>query len=91
MKIEEFQFCPKCGAALNQGAGLAQETAPGRVTCGACGTTLQASDFAAGALALQRRGNRNPLALVVVALIVAGMLYFGVHMSRRAEIGRAHV
>jgi thiol-disulfide isomerase/thioredoxin len=28
-------------------------------------------------------GGRNPLALVVVALIVAGMLYFGFHMARR--------
>jgi thiol-disulfide isomerase/thioredoxin len=84
VKIEEFQFCPKCGAALNQGAGLAPESAPGAVTCGACGTTLQASDFAAGAPALQQRGTRNPAALVVVAVIAAGMLYFGVHMSRRA-------
>ncbi len=84
MKIEEFQFCPKCGAALNQGAGLTPETASGTVTCGSCGTTLQASDFAAGAAAFQQRGNRNPLALVVVALIAAGMLYFGVHMARRA-------
>jgi thiol-disulfide isomerase/thioredoxin len=30
-----------------------------------------------------RGGERNPLALVVVALIVAGMLYFGFHMARR--------
>jgi cytochrome c biogenesis protein CcmG/thiol:disulfide interchange protein DsbE len=84
VKIEEFNFCPKCGAALNQGAGLSPENAPGSVTCSACGTTLQASDFAAGAAALQQPGNRNPLALVVVALIAAAMLYFGVHMSRRA-------
>jgi thiol-disulfide isomerase/thioredoxin len=88
VKIEEFQFCPKCGTALNQGTGLTPETAPGSMTCGACGTTLQAADFAAGAAALQpgayQRGNRNPLALVVVALIAAAMLYFGVHMSRRA-------
>jgi thiol-disulfide isomerase/thioredoxin len=30
-----------------------------------------------------RGGGRNPLALVVVAVIAAGMLYFGFHMSRR--------
>ena len=30
------------------------------------------------------RGNRNPLALVVVALVAAAMLYFGMHMSRRS-------
>src|SRR5215813_3102534 len=27
---------------------------------------------------------RNPLALVVVAVVVAGLLYFGFHMARRA-------
>jgi len=30
-----------------------------------------------------RGGGRNPLALVVVAVIVAGMLYVGFHMARR--------
>jgi thiol-disulfide isomerase/thioredoxin len=34
------------------------------------------------------RGGRNPLALVVVAVIAAGMLYFGFHMARRS--GPAH-
>jgi thiol-disulfide isomerase/thioredoxin len=29
------------------------------------------------------RSNRNPLALVVVAVVAAGMLYFGYHMARR--------
>src|SRR5215470_9586585 len=28
-------------------------------------------------------GGRNPLALAVVAIIAAGMLYFGFHMARR--------
>ncbi len=32
----------------------------------------------------QRRGGRSPLALVVVALVAAGMLYFGFHMARRS-------
>src|SRR6266496_5326408 len=32
----------------------------------------------------QPRG-RNPLALVLVALVAAGMLYFGFHMTRRSE------
>jgi cytochrome c biogenesis protein CcmG/thiol:disulfide interchange protein DsbE len=88
LRIEEFQFCPKCGAALEQGAGLKPEAAPGTVstvTCGACGATFQPSDFAGVALAPPAGGNRNPLALVVVALVVAGMLYFGVHMARRSE------
>jgi peroxiredoxin len=30
---------------------------------------------------------RNPLALVVVAVVVAGMLYFGFHSARRAGAG----
>ena len=89
MRIEEFQFCPKCGAALNQGAGTAPEGAPetvGGVTCGACGTTFQTSDFAGAGSVPQAgaQGNRNPMALVVVALVAAGMLYFGMHMARRS-------
>jgi thiol-disulfide isomerase/thioredoxin len=32
--------------------------------------------------------SRNPLALVVVAIVVAGMLYFGFHMARRAGPNR---
>ena len=31
-----------------------------------------------------QRGNRNPLVLVVVAVVLAGMLYFGFHMARRS-------
>lgn len=33
------------------------------------------------------RSGRNPLALVVVAVIAAAMLYFGFHMARRGESG----
>jgi thiol-disulfide isomerase/thioredoxin len=89
VKIEEFQFCPKCGAALNQGAGTPPEGAPSTVsavTCGACGTTIQASDFAGAASipAASPQGSRNPLALVVVAVVAAGMLFFGMHMARRS-------
>jgi thiol-disulfide isomerase/thioredoxin len=86
VKIEEFQFCPKCGAALNQGSGVTPEGAPGAVTCGACGVMLQASDFAgAGPLPpASAQGNRNPLALVVVAVVAAAMLFFGMHMARRS-------
>ena len=32
---------------------------------------------------------RNPLALIVVALVVAGMLYFGFHATRRSGTGRS--
>ncbi len=31
----------------------------------------------------QPRGGRSPLALVVAAVVIAGMLYFGFHMARR--------
>jgi thiol-disulfide isomerase/thioredoxin len=86
LKIEEFQFCPKCGAALNQSVGITPDDAPGAITCGACGGTFQPSDIASGALnpPAARGGNRNPLALVVVGLIVATMLYFGMHVARRS-------
>ncbi len=86
MRIEEFQFCPKCGAALNQSAGTTPVGAPVVVTCGACGTTFQQSDISGGALAPQTAagGNRNPLALFAVAVIAAAMLFFGFHAARRS-------
>ncbi|HEY6767014.1 MAG TPA: TlpA disulfide reductase family protein [Candidatus Sulfotelmatobacter sp.] len=34
---------------------------------------------------------RNPLALLVVAVVVAGMLYFGFHKARRSGGGMAHL
>ena len=86
MKIEEFQFCPQCGAGLRPSGSVPLEGAPGTVTCGMCGTTFQPSDVASGALVQPpSRGSRNPLALVVVGLVAAAMLYFGVHMSRRSS------
>jgi thiol-disulfide isomerase/thioredoxin len=33
-----------------------------------------------------RGGGRNPLALVVAAVVIAGMLYFGFHMARRSGV-----
>jgi len=35
--------------------------------------------------------NRNPLALVVVAVVAAGMLYFGFHAARRSGTGRSGI
>ena len=86
MNTEGFQFCPKCGAALNQSVGATPEGVPQSVTCGACGATFQPSEVAGGAIgsAASRGGNRNPLALVVVAVVAAAMLYFGFHMARRS-------
>ncbi len=85
MKVEEFLYCPKCAAALNQGAGTTPVGAPGMVTCGACGTAFQQSDFAGSApIPEPSGGSRNPLALFVVAVIAAAMLFFGFHAARRS-------
>jgi thiol-disulfide isomerase/thioredoxin len=87
LKIEEFQWCPKCGAALSHSAGLTPEGAPGTVTCNACGAMFQFSDIEGEALVPSpgRARTRNPLAMVVAAVVAAAMLYFGVHMARRSE------
>ena len=84
MNTEEFQVCPKCGAALNQSMGATPEGAPQTVTCAACGATFQSSEVSGAASSPSRGGNRNPLALVVVAVVAAAMLYFGFHMARRS-------
>jgi thiol-disulfide isomerase/thioredoxin len=85
LRIEEFQFCPKCGAALNQSAGMTPVGAPPVVTCGACSTTFQQSDFSGSAVPQAAAGgNRNPLALFAVAVIAAAMLFFGFHAARRS-------
>jgi thiol-disulfide isomerase/thioredoxin len=85
LKIEEFHFCPRCGAALSQSGGATPESAPATAICGACGATFQPSEVAGGVpLPPPQTGNRNPLALVVVALIAAAMLYFGFHAARRS-------
>ena len=36
-------------------------------------------------------GNRNPLALVVLAVIISGMLYFGFHEARRSPAVRSQL
>ncbi len=84
MNTEEFKFCPKCGAALN--SGVRAEATPGTVTCSACGATFQPSEVANSAMpsAPNRRGQRNPVALVVAAVVAAAMLFYGMHMARRS-------
>src|SRR5579872_6194049 len=39
--------------------------------------------------ALAQPAGRNPMALVVVAVVAAGMLYFGFHVARRSGVDRA--
>src|SRR5579864_3838387 len=90
--VEATQWCPKCGAALKENRTAMPESAPGTLVCGQCGTPLVQSPVAPGAdnaagfpmQGAARPRNRNPLALVVVAVVVAGMLYFGFHFARRS-------
>jgi len=92
--VASTQWCPKCGASLENQAAK-PEVAPGTLMCEACGAPvvpLQMNHVAepspaAPVDAAGRRG-RNPLALVVVALVAAGMLYFGFHMARRSGTGQ---
>ena len=90
-KVESMQWCPKCGASL-ENASAAPEPEPGAATCEVCGrpevplqTNYNPEPSAVPPVqptAPPRR--RNPVALVVVALVAAGMLYFGFHTARRS-------
>ena len=93
-QVESTQWCPKCGAALGNAAR--PEPEPGTPSCELCGAPIVPiqTHFApepsavAPAPATVQPSRRNPLALVVVALIAAGMLYFGLHMARQSASGR---
>ncbi|MFZ0733525.1 MAG: TlpA disulfide reductase family protein [Candidatus Sulfotelmatobacter sp.] len=84
---ENSEWCPKCGASLNKREEIHQIAAPGTVVCDACGAPriepqVDASNFGNAPPPVPGRG-RNPLALLVVAVVAAGMLYIGFHMARR--------
>jgi len=84
---ESPQWCPKCGAALGHGDGARAEAPAATPACDACGTPLPPPlAFSDGSQPPVRGGGRNPLALVVVALVAAAMLYFGFHAARRAGL-----
>lgn len=51
---------------------------------GGMGSNSEPNPPAPPPLQAPQHGARNPLALVVVAVIAAGMLYFGFHMARRS-------
>src|SRR5271165_499530 len=75
---QEPQGCHICGAGYGRPVPEPGPI-PSPSNCPACGAPLAP---VAPAPPLPQKG-RNPLALVVVALVVAAMLYFGMHMSRR--------
>jgi thiol-disulfide isomerase/thioredoxin len=82
--------CPKCWATREKPVRPDPEANPAvTVTCSACGAAFPESDVYSGmydadAPAAATGGRRNPLALLVVAVVVAAMLYFGFHMARRS-------
>jgi thiol-disulfide isomerase/thioredoxin len=85
--------CPNCSAIQEKGFPPSPEgLSTGSVTCNTCGAAFPASDVFGGKYDLENanvpdpgsRGKRNPLALLVVAVVAAAMLYFGFHMARRS-------
>jgi len=89
------QWCPKCGASL-ENAAARPEPPPGSPTCEACGAPIVAIEthytpepaaVSPGQPTVQPN-RRNPLALVVVAVVAAAMLYFGLHATRNSGASR---
>ncbi|GEM_PF-495688 len=84
--------CPKCSATQEKGprANLEAGTV-GTVTCAACGAAYPATDVYGGKydadapVPTPAAGKRNPVALLVVAVVAAAMLFFGFHMARRSD------
>lgn len=93
---EQSNVCPKCGAPSESGERPRPGVTPGVATCDACGASLSQSPGTSGSenmspppQPVRRGGGRNPLALVVVAIVAAGMLYFGFHVAHRSTPARA--
>jgi thiol-disulfide isomerase/thioredoxin len=88
---ENTQWCPKCGAS-RENAASRPEPAPGTPTCELCGAPIVSLEThyipeptAVPADQLPAQPNRrSPLALVVVAVVAAAMLYFGLHAARNS-------
>src|SRR3984893_15851394 len=82
--------CPKCWATQEKGERPNSAAVPaGSTTCRACGASFPEEEVYGGKYDIDdavapsvSREKRNPLALVVVAVVAAGMLYFGFHMAR---------
>jgi thiol-disulfide isomerase/thioredoxin len=92
---EDTRWCPKCGASL-ENAGARPESAPDTETCEACGApivpieTHYNPEYAAvpADQSTVQPNRRSPLALVVVAVVAAAMLYFGLHAARSSGDSR---
>ena len=89
-QTENSERCPQCGAPVESSSSGAL----GESTCEACGASLSQPAVDGGNLGNKgvsvppspTGGKRNPLALVVVAVVVAAMLYFGFHMARARSV-----
>jgi peroxiredoxin len=78
---EQPERCLNCGAPVETG----RDGALGAATCEVCGASLSPLVIDGGVSTTPGNGGkRNPLALVVVAVVAAAMLYFGFHMARRS-------
>lgn len=83
--------CPKCWVTQEKGVRPDAEAVSGIVMCNACGAAFPGSDIDSGKYDADAPvprppagGKRNPLALLVVAVVAAAMLFFGFHMARRS-------
>ena len=80
--------CPKCWVTHEKAALREESAVPATVTCNSCGTPYPSAEVYGGKYDADApppaAGKRNPMALVVVALVAAAMLYFGFHMARRS-------
>lgn len=89
--VDGTKWCPKCGASLENTAAR-PEAAPCTASCEVCGAPMAAlqTNYSPQPPAVPpvppsvQPRRRNPLALVFVALVAAGMLYFGLHMARKS-------
>jgi thiol-disulfide isomerase/thioredoxin len=89
---KSYWRCPKCSATQEKGERPNLEAgAAGTVKCAACGAAFPETDVYGGKYDADASvpgptagGRRNPLALLVVAVVAAAMLFFGFHMARRS-------
>ena len=94
----ETQWCSKCGASLEGPREEVEPGIPVCEVCGSAIVPLEThytpeptavepafvDPSAIPPVQPQPPPRRSPLALLVVALVAAGMLYFGFHMARRS-------